>query len=82
MSELSSQIILKNREPYAQNPVYHIEIDVGCPTCRRGNRGRNKNFKSLWRLYMHCRTHHIQEIEFAKPKIMNLADMIIEGYLL
>ncbi len=69
----------KNREPYAQNPVYLKTLFIGCPYCI--HRGPKKHFKNLWVLYMHFRTHHKDERDF-KEKIMQLADFVIEGVLL
>lgn len=68
----------KNREPYAQNQVYLKKLLIGCCYCVHS--GPKKNYKNLWILYMHFRTHHRNE-NF-KDKIMQLADFVIEGILL
>jgi len=75
---LSLTSILKKREPYAQNPIYQKSLHVSCPYCR--NHGPRKNFKTLWRLYMHFRTHH--KHENYREMVMKLADFVIDGVLL
>ena len=69
----------KNRDPYSTNPVYHKTLFIGCPYCVHP--GSKKNFKNLWVLYMHFRTHHKDERDF-KDRIMQLADLVIERCLL
>ncbi len=67
----------KKREPYAQNSVYNKNLPVGCLYCVKQGQYK-KNYKNLWVLYMHFRTHHKNELGY-KEKIMKLADLIIEG---
>lgn len=78
MSNLFSAKLLKP-EPYSTNPVYHKFLIIGCPYCI--NPGRKKNFKTLWCLYMHFKTHHKNEANYEK-KIIQLAQLVIEGVLL
>lgn len=77
--KLSLISINKKREPFAQNPIYQKQFKVGCPFCK--NTGRKKNFKTLWCLYMHFKTHHSFEPNF-KNTVTILADFIIQGVLL
>ena len=87
---LINEIKLKNREakkepsrePYAQNPLYQKNVCVGCELCNREHPGRNKNFRTLWKLYMHYKTHHNLEINSHKDDIVKLADFIHRGVLL
>ena len=86
---LINEIKLKNREakkpshePYAQNPIYQKTVCIGCSLCYKEHPGRKKNFKSLWKLYMHHKTHHNLEIVSLREDVVKLADFIIKGVLL
>ena len=65
-------------EPQARNPTYLKPVSVGCPYC--GGRGRKKNYKNIWCLYMHFKIHHPHENY--KELAMNLANLVIQGVLL
>ena len=69
----------KSNLPSAHNPAYKKSLNVGCTFCS-DKRGRAKNFKTLWCLYMHMKTHHPNE-NF-KDLIMQLADLVNKGVLL
>ncbi len=66
--------------PSAHNPTYKKSLNVGCCFCP-DKRGRSKNFKTLWCLYMHMITHHKLEPSF-KDLVMNLADLVNKEVLL
>lgn len=72
------KLIKPDVRPYAQNPTYNIPIKVGCPYCKLT--GRKKNYKNLWCLYMHFRTHHKQESNYTET-VTILAKFVIEGVL-
>ena len=71
-----------SHEPYAQNPIYQKTVCIGCSLCYKEHPGRKKNFKSLWKLYMHHKTHHNLEIVSLREDVVKLADFIIKGVLL
>jgi len=65
---------------YAQNPICQKPINVGCCYCT-DKTGRKKNYKNLWKLYMHFREHHKQESNHAEI-VTTLAKFVIDGVLL
>jgi hypothetical protein len=77
---MKSVSVFLKREPFAQNLIYQRNVCVGCPYCTN-KPGRRKNFKNLFRLYMHFRTHHSSEPNH-KEIVMTLADLMIRGVLL
>lgn len=87
ISKLSTNSILKkrnvpSREPSALNPIYLESVRIGCSICHREKTGVSKNFKTLWKLWMHCKTHHSLEINSLREDIMKIADLKMEGYLI
>jgi hypothetical protein len=75
----SKKIYHSSKNPQANNPIYQKSMNVGCPFCSES--GRRRNFKNLWRLYMHCKTHHELEPRY-KETITILADFVMKGVLL
>ncbi len=73
------KLIKPDVRPYAQNPIYQHILPVGCCYCK--TTGRKKNYKNLWCLYMHFRTHHKTESNYIET-VTTLAKFVIEGVLL
>jgi hypothetical protein len=69
-----------SNSPSAHNPAYKKSLNVGCTFCKDKS-GRKKNFKTLWCLYMHMKTHHDTE-QSLKDLVMQLADLVNKGVLL
>lgn len=68
-------------KPSAHNPIYQIELPfLGCPY-DSDKKGRQKNFQTLWKLYMHVRLNHKNESDNFKSVIWNLADYVMRGIL-
>ena len=76
---VSKKVYYSSKEPESNNPTYQHSIKVGCPYCI--GRGRKKNFKNLFKLYMHFRIHHSDESRH-KNIVVTLADLIIQGVLI
>ena len=65
----------------AHNPLFQKELGfVGCPYCP-DKAGRIKNFKTLWKIYMHVRLNHEDSIENFSGVIWNLSDFVMRGIL-
>ena len=88
ISKLSSESILKkgyvvpSREPSPRNPIYLQSMCIGCSICHKKRQGRDKNFRTLWKLYMHCKTHHSLEMSSLKEDIVTIADFKLRGFLI
>ena len=67
-------------KPSAHNPLFQTKLNfLGCPYCKQ--KGRKKNFKTLWTLYMHIRLNHSNETDNFKSVIWNLADYVMRGII-
>ena len=68
-------------KPSAHNPIYQKDLHfLGCQFCD-DKKGRRKNFKTLWTLYMHIRLNHRNEIDNFKKTVWNLADYVMKGVI-
>ena len=67
-------------KPSAHNPLFQQELFfLGCPYCV--GRGRKKNFRTLWKLYMEIRLNHEMETENFQPIIWSLANFVLRGII-
>ena len=66
--------------PSPHNFIFQKELlFVGCPYSRA--KGRKKNFRTLWKIWLHVKFEHGEEIEHFRPIIWNLAEYVMKGVL-
>jgi len=63
------------------NPLFQQKLFfIGCPYCS-DKVGRKKNFKTLWKIFLHVQFQHKNEKENFKSVIWNLSDYVLRGIL-